>query len=1004
MKRLLSLAIAALLVASSFPLPAYSSGITTVTATVKSSSSLAAVAGATVTYFNATTRHKIISGVTDASGTFATFINSTGATIVTVNATGFKNWQAPFSVPKNGTSFTAKVIPNTVPITINAASTPFAIGSASAYLDGALTTLPATEAWVMGSTHNVTAPLSLPYGSGNSSRWGFASWSGGVSTATRKLSISVTGAETLTENFGLQYALTVQFNKTRGLVSPTTGYLAYGASVSVSASPAAGWLFANWTLDSAFVSTVNPLPLTMTQPHTLLATFKLASTTVAFQVSGQTSVPAKVDGNAVTFPQTYSWAPGSKHTVVIYADVALGAGSRAALTTLTLGGSTLALANFTITVPSSPSTYALAYQTEYYLGVSSSDSHAVVAGSGWYAKGSTVPLTAPAKVLLADGSALILQSYSLDGTLGNGASLSVTMSAPHAVAWNYAHFFKLSVAGIANDQSDLGASAYFVVQPPTGQPFQMANHNSTFLPSAVYSIQMFYGGEVANTTRLSLTASVSLQVVVNNYGVEGQFNFKVVGGFLTSASLSSTTLTIQANGKSATLRVFIPPGVYAQDFFTVTGVTNSTFEQAQRLLLVSISGATTVVIGTPAGQVFSLSTSTNSGSGEVVQGTLGGQVVSQFSAFCGTSQNDIGVNFQTPTSQLGVESAVPFESIFDPNHQYSLTFGYCTNGAVLVAVLPSSQMTFAKVFQSPQYGALVEISPINAPTTNPTNPPLTILRSTGAGDNVYEVDMLGATFGSFFWTISSCGASSCADLYVSNLNNVVVTSATATAFNKTILAVQDSLGAIAFAFVKTSYGSAQVVIYGTAPVTIKSLPSGKFGPQQITFEPLANANQAVSCASGTCHEVSGVMGGYGSVTVNWKAIPTGGSFNVTINGVLVMVNGNQLCAKLRNTSSTTQPGIDLNQCVVGAPSQGTSGDGFFSFTPQRDGQYVVCVTSKTFAGTYQGCAPAVYADPNGTLSSAEAGLAVVGVFVGMVFIARKRKRPGASVTAMGKAR
>lgn len=160
------------------------------------------------------------------------------------------------------TGFAYSLVENSAAVTITTGAGP---SSPFAYVDGAQVSLPATEDWLIGSVHNVTAAATFPDGAGNSSIYAFSGWQGGQ--ATRTLAYTVSATATLTADYQTRYLLTERFNATEGALSPKGGYYNASQGLSILATPAAGFHFVNFTIDGIFVSTTNPLPLAMTGPH-----------------------------------------------------------------------------------------------------------------------------------------------------------------------------------------------------------------------------------------------------------------------------------------------------------------------------------------------------------------------------------------------------------------------------------------------------------------------------------------------------------------------------------------------------------------------------------------------------------------------------------------------------------------------------------------------------------------------------------------------------------------
>ena len=89
-----------------------------------------------------------------------------------------------------------------------------------------------------------------------------------------KHTVAPTTNKTYTANFGTQYFLTMTHG-TGGKVSPGSGWKRSGAAVSISATPATGYHFTNWTSNGigSYSGTNNPASVTMNGPITETAIF-----------------------------------------------------------------------------------------------------------------------------------------------------------------------------------------------------------------------------------------------------------------------------------------------------------------------------------------------------------------------------------------------------------------------------------------------------------------------------------------------------------------------------------------------------------------------------------------------------------------------------------------------------------------------------------------------------------------------------------------------------------
>jgi len=136
-------------------------------------------------------------------------------------------------------------------------------------VDGTSYTSTQTFSWQPGSSHAI-ATIS-PQGGGTGVRYVWTNWSGGGAISH---TVAPTTNKTYTANFTTQYFLTMTHG-TGGTVSPTSSWRNSGAAISISAKPAAGYSFTNWTSSGtgSFSGTNNPASITMGGPITETATF-----------------------------------------------------------------------------------------------------------------------------------------------------------------------------------------------------------------------------------------------------------------------------------------------------------------------------------------------------------------------------------------------------------------------------------------------------------------------------------------------------------------------------------------------------------------------------------------------------------------------------------------------------------------------------------------------------------------------------------------------------------
>ncbi|MBW8864058.1 MAG: hypothetical protein JF609_03865, partial [Verrucomicrobia bacterium] len=166
-------------------------------------------------------------------------------------------------VNKSG-GFTFNFLTSLVNVTVQAAPT-----NHSFSMDGVTYTNTQIFNWTQGSAHTLGAASPQNTGAGVQDIW--SSWSdgGGISH-----SISPLSSMTYTGYFTTQYFLTVT-NTTGGSVSPGSGWNNSGSNVTLSALPAVGYTFSNWTGSGSgsYSGTSNPVSITMNAPIVETASF-----------------------------------------------------------------------------------------------------------------------------------------------------------------------------------------------------------------------------------------------------------------------------------------------------------------------------------------------------------------------------------------------------------------------------------------------------------------------------------------------------------------------------------------------------------------------------------------------------------------------------------------------------------------------------------------------------------------------------------------------------------
>src|SRR5580658_162157 len=146
-------------------------------------------------------------------------------------------------------------------------------------IDGTAYTSAQTPTWIIGSSHTIatTSPQTPVVGTQDT----FTSWSdGGAISHPVTASASTT---TYIALFNTQYLLTTAASPTAGgTVSPATGYQTASSSVSLVATPSAGYVFVKWTSSPGAVTnpTSASTSITMSAPESATAIFALTGPTI----------------------------------------------------------------------------------------------------------------------------------------------------------------------------------------------------------------------------------------------------------------------------------------------------------------------------------------------------------------------------------------------------------------------------------------------------------------------------------------------------------------------------------------------------------------------------------------------------------------------------------------------------------------------------------------------------------------------------------------------------
>ena len=172
----------------------------------------------------------------------------------------------PASITMNGPiTENAAFTQNPVQVTVQANPSGLAFT-----VDGNPYTAAQTFSWQPGSSHAI-ATIS-PQDGGTGLRYVWTNWSNGGAISH---TVAPTTNKTYTANFNTQYFLAMSRGTVGGTISPTSGWRNSGAAISISAMPATGYSFTNWTGSGtgSFSGTNNPASITIGGPIIETATF-----------------------------------------------------------------------------------------------------------------------------------------------------------------------------------------------------------------------------------------------------------------------------------------------------------------------------------------------------------------------------------------------------------------------------------------------------------------------------------------------------------------------------------------------------------------------------------------------------------------------------------------------------------------------------------------------------------------------------------------------------------
>jgi uncharacterized repeat protein (TIGR02543 family) len=211
-------------------------------------------------------------------------------------------------------------------------------------------------------------------------------WTGGGAISH---TVMPTTNKTYTATFRTQYFLTMSHG-VGGTVSPGSGWKSSGSAVSISATPASGYSFAGWTGSGtgSYTGTNNPASITMNGPITENASFTQNNVQVTVQTN-PAGLSFTVDSAPYTAAQTFSWVPGSSHTIATSSPQNGTTGVRYVWSSWTGGGAI----SHTV-APTTNKIYTANFNTQYFLTMAHGTGGTVTPMSGWKNSGVAVSINA----------------------------------------------------------------------------------------------------------------------------------------------------------------------------------------------------------------------------------------------------------------------------------------------------------------------------------------------------------------------------------------------------------------------------------------------------------------------------------------------------------------------------------------------------------------------------------------------------------------------------------
>lgn len=293
---------------------------------------------------------------------------------------------------------------------------------------------PASFIWTPGSTHQISASTILPSDLSSGMRYRFASWQHGGSQ-TQSITAKSTGANYIA-NYSPEYLLSTDVVPSGSgtiaiLPSSVDGFYPANANIQLSAGPAAGKYFTNWS--GSVTSAQSAITISMTGPTSAIANFANAAA-VNYPVASPVATSVTVNGTSYPVPGSIPLVPGLTYTLSAPTEVAGGTTGTRWLFTSWAGLSNAATFSYTAPLTQGAS-LTLAYQQQFLVTTTASPSSGgTITGGGWINAG------APSTLQATPATGFTFSGFSgggLTSSSGNPATIA-SVTAPLAIVANFA--------------------------------------------------------------------------------------------------------------------------------------------------------------------------------------------------------------------------------------------------------------------------------------------------------------------------------------------------------------------------------------------------------------------------------------------------------------------------------------------------------------------------------------------------------------------------------------